>query len=368
MSKEFLKICFDQQAFVMQKYGGVSRYFADLIFNLQEDQNLKLILPFKFHQNAYLKKKEIGISNKFINKFKLYYLDRVLKSQKIYERCDIHHGTYYYGIPKKRKFSKTKVVSTLHDMTPEKLKDYFGVLNPHRNKLDWFDNSDLIISVSESSKNDLLNLIPKLENKIKTVHLYSSFSKSSPSLKPSLEFFNNQETRPYFLYIGGREGYKNVKMLFNAFKKFKEMNGIETLIFAGSKSFTYEESKLIEDYEIQKYIFNIQVDDSELWYLYQNCSAILVPSLAEGFSLPLVEGLVADVPIITSNISVHKEVSSSFAYNIDPNNCDEWVDLMLLKSKLKPSQRLNEKYNELLDYFSIDRLAKVTLNLYKSLF
>ena len=157
-------------------------------------------------------------------------------------------------------------------------------------------------------------------------------------------------------------------MLFNAFKKFKEMNGIETLIFAGSKSFTYEESKLIEDYEIQKYIFNIQVDDSELWYLYQNCSAILVPSLAEGFSLPLVEGLVADVPIITSNISVHKEVSSSFAYNIDPNNCDEWVDLMLLKSKLKPSQRLNEKYNELLDYFSIDRLAKVTLNLYKSLF
>ena len=253
-------------------------------------------------------------------------------------------------------------------MTPEKLKDYFGVLNPHRNKLDWFDNSDLIISVSESSKNDLLNLIPKLENRIKTVHLYSSFSKSSPSLKPSLEFFNNQETRPYFLYIGGREGYKNVEMLFNAFKKFKEMNGIETLIFAGSKPFTFEESQLIEDYEIKKYIFNIQVDDSELWYLYQNCSAILVPSLAEGFSLPLVEGLVADVPIITSNISVHKEVSSSFAYNIDPNNCDEWVDLMLLKNKLKPSQRLNETYNELLDYFSIDRLTKRTLNLYKSLF
>ena len=159
MSKESLKICYDQQAFIMQKYGGVSRYFADLIINVQKYNKVITKLPFKFHNNAYLEERGIGISNRLINKFKVYYLNKFMNHQTINEQCDIHHGTYYYGIPKKSKKSKTKIVSTLHDMTPEKLEKYFKGQNPHKNKIDWFNKSDLIISVSESSKNDLLNLI-----------------------------------------------------------------------------------------------------------------------------------------------------------------------------------------------------------------
>ena len=367
MSKEFLKICFDQQAFVMQKYGGVSRYFTDLIINLQKYNDLKVILPFNYHNNAYLKERSIGISNRLINKIKVYYLNKFVDFQKIHDNCDIHHGTYYYGIPKKSNLCNTKIVSTLHDMTPEKKKEYFNGKNPHKNKMDWFNKSDLIISVSDSSKNDLLNLVPAFENKVKRVHLYSTFTKKSPDLKPSIPFFKNSDIQPYFLFVGGRGGYKNSDLLLNSFKKFKEINGIEKLIFAGSKPFSTSELKKIHDLGITRHIINLQVKDNELWFLYKNASALLVPSLAEGFSLPLVEGLVADIPIIASDISVHKEISSDFAYIIDPHSNDEWVDLMKLINKEKPSQRLKSNYKKFINYYQPKRLVKETLNLYKTI-
>ena len=367
MSKEFLKICYDQQAFIMQKYGGVSRYFSDLIINIKKNNNVEVILPFRFHNNAYLKEHNIGRSNKFISKIKAHFLNKLIKNQRIYENCDIYHGTYYYGYPKKSYLCRAKIVSTLHDMTPEIMSQYFNHSNPHRNKIEWFKNSDLIISVSESSKNDLLNLFPEFENRVKRVHLYSKFNKNSPRIRPSIPYFNNKEMKPFFLYVGGRGGYKNVDFLLKSFKKFKEMKGLENIIFAGSSPFSFEELKKISQYGINQNILNIQVDDKNLWYLYKNASALIVPSLSEGFSLPIVEGLVANIPIIASNINVHKEISSSFAYNLNPNSLDEWVDLMLLKNKLKPSERLRKDYSKLLDYFSPVRLTKETTKLYQDL-
>ena len=62
----------------MQTYGGISRYFSDLIVNTQISNNVKVILPFKFHNNSYLAKSGIGITNKFINRMKLQYLNKFI--------------------------------------------------------------------------------------------------------------------------------------------------------------------------------------------------------------------------------------------------------------------------------------------------
>ena len=57
--------------------------------------------------------------------------------------------------------------------------------------------------------------------------------------------------------------------------------------------------------------------------------AICIPSKMEGFSIPLIEALYLDIPVIASNIPVHKEIGGEFAYLLDPDNYKEWSKLIM---------------------------------------
>jgi glycosyltransferase involved in cell wall biosynthesis len=120
---------------------------------------------------------------------------------------------------------------------------------------------------------------------------------------------------------------------------------------------------------INDYVQKIGINDAELWYLYQNAMAVLVPSLAEGFSLPLVEGLAADVPVICSNIPVHREVGGGFATLVNPLQHQDWADVLRSIGALKrPSEALGrELYRDLCKYFSKERMVAEHVAAYSDL-
>ena len=132
---------------------------------------------------------------------------------------------------------------------------------------------------------------------------------------------------------------------------------------------TPSEIKLIEANGITENVHAFSVSDSELWYLYNNAQALLVPSMYEGFSLPLVEALHADIPVICSDIQVHREVAKGFAEFLNPLICAQWVDSILsLDSFRRPSQMLGETaYKELLAYYSRKRLVNQHVSCYRKL-
>jgi glycosyltransferase involved in cell wall biosynthesis len=141
------------------------------------------------------------------------------------------------------------------------------------------------------------------------------------------------------------------------------------LIFAGGGGFSQEELAAISRLGITGYVQQIAINDAELWYLYQNAVAVLVPSLAEGFSLPLVEGLAADVPIVCSDIPVHREVASNFATLVNPLQHQDWADIFNSVGNLRrPSERLGcASYAVQCHYFSKERMVDEHVAAYSDL-
>jgi glycosyltransferase involved in cell wall biosynthesis len=360
-----MRIGFDRQTFTIQRYGGISRYFSDLYLGLVQTPETEAELLFTRHQNAYLA--EQGIGRNLHPMAAKYYIKGMIKGNfelPLARLHDIHHSTYYLGRPKKCT-DRIKLVSTLYDMIPELLPDFFKG-NPHANKLDWLNASDLIISISDSAAADLAYFQPHLADRIRRIHLYSGFSKESPQSKPSTLA---QGGNPYLLFVGNRDGYKNAGMLLRAFAASDPSRHGHQLVFAGGGGLSQDELAAISRMGISDYVQQIGINDAELWYLYQNAVAVLVPSLAEGFSLPLVEGLAANVPVVCSDIPVHREVASSFATLVSPLQHQDWVDILSSTTKLvRPSEILGgTTYNNRCGYFSKERMVEEHVAAYSEL-
>jgi glycosyltransferase involved in cell wall biosynthesis len=363
--KSKMRIGIDRQTFTIQKYGGISRYFSDLYLGLRQRPEVEAELLFSWHQNAYLHEKGIGKNlHPFAAKCYIKAVANANPSLPLTRHHDIHHSTYYLGKPEKNN-SNTRLVSTLYDMIPELLPSFFRG-NQSSNKLHWFEASDLIISISDTAAEDLAYFQPRLAGRIRRIHLYSAFSAETPQSRPVQL---GESDKPYLLFVGYRGGYKNASMLLRAFAASEPSRHGHQLLLAGGGVLRKEEFADIARLRITDYVQQISISDGELWYLYKNARAVLVPSMYEGFSLPVVEGLAADIPVICSDIPVHREVGGDFAEFINPLHYQDWAEIFRTVETLKrPSQKIGIKeYGKKKVYFSRERMVLEHVNTYRSI-
>lgn len=351
-----MRIGFDRQTFTIQRFGGISRYFTDLYTGLIEEPEINVKLLFRHHQNAYLEQAGIGATlHPLAAKWYARAMSRGNFRVPLANKHDIHHSTYYLGIPYKRN-QTTKLISTLYDMIPELFPQFFK--SKHRsNKLKWFETSDMIISISDSAASDLAYVRPDLASRIRRIHLYSGFTHQSNQAKPQ---DMKENISDYMLFVGNRGAYKNAGILIRAFAASEPHRHGNVLIFAGGGTFNQQEQATIDQLQISDFVKQISVNDSELWYLYLNTKAVLVPSMAEGFSLPLVEGLIADVPVVCSEIPVHREVASKYATHVNPLQHEDWECILRSISSLKkPSEILGKSlFLDYCKYYSKKRMVQ----------
>ena len=162
-----MKIYYDYQIFLHQKYGGISKYYINLINNIK-DSNEKLIVA-PLYKNYYL-------NNQTTNVKKICFFDTKTKNvnflsnnfNKAYTKLfynfktpDIFHFTYFGQKLYLKK--KTSFVMTVYDLIKEKF--YNEVYKKEKiNKINYFENMDKIICISENTKKDLVNYIIFLKN------------------------------------------------------------------------------------------------------------------------------------------------------------------------------------------------------------
>lgn len=327
-----LKLAFDRQIYSRQSLGGISRYFTGLQSGLQ----------------AY---PQVHIVDK--------------------SDADILHATFYKGLPPKRHHQR--LVSSLFDMIPERLpaffpfislRDCFG-LGPHANKMDWLRASDSIVSISQASADELHFFMPDLSARVKIVHLASLLNMNN--VEPVLSI-NSQRI---WLYVGKRTAYKNWTTLLMAMARLKPAADQPILFAAGGGGWTPLEKRLIAEHGLQNRVMHGSVSDAQLAWLYHHAEAIFVPSMAEGFSLPLIEALHADAPVIASDIQAHREVAGSFATFISPCCIDAWVDLMNTAATQplpRPTVVLgSSRWKHLVDYYGLERMAREHMEIYRTL-
>lgn len=367
-----MKIAYDYQTFTVQKYGGISRYFFQLTKHISRtEHDAEIFSP--LYINNYINNLPKGLVNgKFVD---AKYIDKIPKKSRIIGGInrvlsnrqidlfnpDIVHETFY---SKYRTYKKSKcTVITVYDMIHE-LFDYY--LPPHHKgwheKKDAINRADHIICISEHTRKDLIELFDVDIDKTSVVHLAYDSSET-------IENNRSDDKRPFLLYVGWREWYKNFKPFLKSISRSKSiMNDFDIIAFGGGV-FSFEELKLMRKLGFRDgQVKQISGGDDLLAKYYSKARAFVFPSLYEGFGLPPLEAMSYNCPVISSNASCMPEVIGDAAEYFDPNNLDEMLESV--EKTVYSDSRINELVllgKQQIEKYSWQKCASETLSIYKSI-
>lgn len=312
-----MKILYDYQMFDTQIFGGISRYFANLIAGLDRYSGMEAEVSVLFTKNYYLKDQRKWKISRLVSKLLFSNQQRLRSWNKNFSKYriakgdfDLFHPTYFH--PYFLKFLKKPFVITVHDMIYELFPKYFSSIDfTAQNKKKIVAAATHIIAISETTKSDLMKLLHVPAEKITVV--YHGHVPVSNITEPDL----NLPAR-YIFFVGSRDNYKNFKTLAAAFLLVKEKDSAVKLICAGGGTFTVEESSYLQELGISSDIIQYDVADSALFWMYKKALAFVYPSLYEGFGLPILEAFEAGCPAILSDTPSFKEVAGEAAIYFDP--------------------------------------------------
>lgn len=226
-----------------------------------------------------------------------------------------------------------------------------------------------ILTISNSSKNDIIkeyNIAPG-----DVVVTYPGI-KGTNSLSPSIYKMNNLRNKydlseNYILFVGTLQPRKNIQRLIEAFAQVitdkKSPKNLQ-LIIVGKKGWLFEDilntpSKLGIENSVR---FLDQVDNDELDVLYKNALCFVLPSLYEGFGLPVLEAMQNGCPVIVSDVSSLPEAGGDACLYVDPENTEDIKEKILdLINDQKLRKELIEKGKKQIEKFSWEKTAKETL-------
>lgn len=182
-----------------------------------------------------------------------------------------------------------------------------------------------------------------------------------------------KESNPYFIYVGNAYPHKNLKRLIEAMvslnKKVKE--DIKLYIVSSRNIFTKRLEKLIDKLNARDYVKLLGfVPDDKLKVLYKKSLAFMFPSISEGFGLPALEAMNTQTLIACSDIPVFKEIYKDVPIYFNPFDVNSISDSMKLILETDPEAREKriEKGLALAKTYSWSKMAKETLDVYKSCF
>lgn len=367
-----MKIQYDHQIFTMQHYGGISRYFYELIKRFDGIENSCDVATL-FTDNAYYNKEfnpklnRILPDSHFMGKGRITSFFNKRKSLQEVQKgdFDIFHPTYYddyfLNTIKGRPF-----VITFYDMIHEKFSNQFESLKSdtkiyNRKKL-LLENSSKVIAISETTKKDIIELFDVDASKIDVVYLGNSLQNFDIGNGPIVE-------DDYILFVGNRGQYKNFIFFVSAVAQLLIDNNLK-LVCAGGGDFSEEEIILFKYLKLEnKVVFKKISNDDVLSNYYTYALFFCFPSLYEGFGIPVLETFACGCPALLSNGGSLPEVGGDAALYFDPtdiqslrNAANELINSQSLRQSLK------EKGFTRLRKFSWDNTFLETIDIYKSIF
>jgi alpha-1,2-rhamnosyltransferase len=166
------------------------------------------------------------------------------------------------------------------------------------------------------------------ELEVATAYLGADFDAAA---EPSEVRDELRMARDPFLVVGALEPRKNQELVYRAFQLLWARGSEAALFFAGVVTPLAE--PLLEEWKASPHwgsrLFVVEgADDGELAYCYANATALVAPSLAEGFDLPVVEALRHALPVFASRTPVHEEIGGESVSYFDASRPDELAELL----------------------------------------
>ena len=363
-----MKVLFDHQIFSLQKYGGISRYFANLHYGINNTAGDTSETGMLFTDNAYIKSQSYFttlLNQNIKNKSKRYKYNkwycRYLVSQN---KFDVLHPTFYN--PYFLKYLKKPFVLTVHDMINERFPQFYTSDPAAEYKKELINRANHIIAISEYTKKDILEFYSIDENKISVIHHgYQMQAKDNSVVINTLNPDTSLEN--YLLYVGDRYAYKNFLFFVNSITPLIKRYAIK-LVCAGGKIFNEEELNAFEKLNVTDDIIRVDADDEQLTRLYKYALAFVYPSLYEGFGLPVLEAFNNNCPVILSDAASLPEVAGKAAEYFNPCNQESIASAVEhVVNNTKRQNELKAAGTERLKLYRFDDCLKKTLQIYSGL-
>lgn len=364
-----MKIAIDISQIV---YGtGVSDYTKSLIASLLkiDDQNEYLLFGSSLRLNSVLRTSLDSFKGNFgrkIYSFPPIFLEQlwnrwhVLGIEKFTGKIDLFHSSDWLEPP-----SQCSKVTTIHDLSILKFPETFSPKGGHnivtnmKRKFCWVKKeSKLIIAVSQATKKDIVELLGIPEEKIKVIYEAAPvWFKKAPSEKVKSVKRKYGIKGDYLLSVATLEPRKNIKMIMKAHKHLLQKGEKLALVLAGKVGWG-------EDVSAEgKTVLTGYLANEELSALYTGASALVYPSLYEGFGLPVLEAMICGCPVVTSNVSSLPEVSGEAGILVDPRS---WESIAGgIKKALEDRENLIKKGLIQAKKFSWEKCARETLEVYE---
>ena len=228
-----------------------------------------------------------------------------------------------------------------------------------------------VIAVSESTKQDAIELVGVLPERIQTVYTCLDTKFSELPDQEAVHNFRKKQglEQGYILYLGTLEPRKNVITLIEAYARLRtRYNRIEKLVLAGGKGWLYDAifdrvRQLGLEAEV---IFPGFVADSEQVLWYAAATVFAYPSLYEGFGIPVTEALACGTPVVTSNISSLPEAGANIALTVDPLDVEAMIEALYKALTDEPyRQHCRSMAPTIVQQFSAQRMVEETIGVYE---
>ena len=341
----------------IKEKSGLSRY-AEEVFEGFNDK--KELFKLEFRKKS------------FIHKFLMQFVYYPLKIRKQSNGCINHITRQDFAFVLNYGKIENSIV-TCHDLWPLVNKKKEGLF---KRLFVWFwlrglKKAEYLISVSENTKKDMVNLLGIPEDKIFVTHeginsLFRLLKVDDAGLRKK---FNTPKKNKVILYVGSETPRKNFITLIKAFSELKkEYKNCTLLKVGGSQSIDNRKraNNLIENLSlVNDVIFVGHVSDEELPVFYNFADIFVFPTKYEGFGFPVLEAMACGCPVIASNNSSIPEIAGNAAILIKP----EVVDLkdqmlnVLMDNALK--KKLRQKGLKRAGGFTWKNTLKNTQNVYK---
>lgn len=266
---------------------------------------------------------------------------------------------------------KTKTVVTIHDLAFKFFPQFFPKKDLRR--LNWFTdyavkNADRIIAVSQSTKDDILKLYPRIDaDKIRVIyHGYNKNIFNENISKDEIEKVKADYKIPfdkYLVYVGAIQPRKNIGTLIKAFDELRKNHAYKDLglVIAGETGWLYD--NIVGRIDKTENVMAIgKFETKELPGLLSGAEVFVLPSFYEGFGLPAIEAMACGVPVAAAKNSSLAELVGENGMLFDPyssENLSKSLLEILENDKLKNA--LKEKGLERAKIFKWEKCAKETL-------
>ena len=298
-----------------EKYGGIGRYVKEIVNHIIKD-NFKLTLlcgleayeDLKGVQSIHLIKMNSSIFS-IQEQFELFF--KIPKS-------DIFWSPYM-NVPFLPIRAKKRVV-TLHDVFHLANPQYYSFFKKLAIWPYYFFSTKLsntIFTVSYFSKKEIIRFFgKKIGNK--TDVIYNGCDIDSENIKPIVL------SKPYILFVGSIKPHKNLSNALLAFDILKKDN-VNFIIVGKKNGFITGDKNIFElvkniNKKEERIIFTDNISDEILYSYYKGAKMLIMPSLYEGFGLPIIEAMKFNTPIVCSDIEIFHEIGNEKLFYFNPKS------------------------------------------------